>query len=107
MQFHPEKNIISAQDRYRNEIKRVWSVIDYHLAKTGKPYLMGDKVCFVDLMFVTWNAIATGVFGEAGQKELQKESPKTWEWHQKLMERESVKKAYEAQEKAKAAQSGH
>lgn len=82
-------------------------MIDYHLTKTGKPWLVGDKICFADLMFVTWNVVALGVLGEEDKKELREESPKTWDWHHRLMERESVKKAYEAQEKAKAQQAGH
>lgn len=107
MQFHPEKNITSAQDRYLNEVKRVWSVIDYHLTRTGKPYLVGDKVCFADLMFVTWNNAVVGMLGKDFERELEEKSPKAWEWHQRLVARESVKKTYDAQERAKAALGRH
>lgn len=42
MKFHPEK-LPGAQDRYKEQIKRVLSVIDKHLKATGKEYLVGDK----------------------------------------------------------------
>jgi glutathione S-transferase len=38
--FHPEP-IKGAQDRYLEQIKRVYSVLDRHLE--GKQYLVGDK----------------------------------------------------------------
>jgi len=100
LQFHPEK-LPSAIDRYKNEIKRVWGVIDYQLNKTGKPYLVGDNVCFADLMFVTWNNLAVAGAGQEFADELKAEKPKAWEWHQRLLERESVK----TMEQAKAAAS--
>lgn len=54
MQFHPEKNITSAIERYGNEIRRVLGVIDLHLKTTGQEYLIGSKVTYVDLLFVPW-----------------------------------------------------
>lgn len=66
------------------------------------PYLVGDKVCFADLMFVTWNAISIAVLGEEFKKEVQEKHPRAWEWHQRLVERDSVKRMYEMQEKAKS-----
>lgn len=99
--FHPEK-LQSAIDRYANEIRRVLGVIELHLNKTGKAYLVGDKVCFADLMFIPWNVTALRVMGEGFDKEWQEKFPKTWEWHQKLMNRDAVKKAFEMKEKAMA-----
>ena len=52
---HPEK-IPSAIERYNNEIKRVFGVLDAVLSK--QKYLVGDKVTIADLSFVPWN---TGV----------------------------------------------
>jgi glutathione S-transferase len=40
--FHPEK-IASARDRYKDQIKRVFQVIDKHLKAAGTLYLVGDK----------------------------------------------------------------
>ena len=42
-------------DRYGNEIRRVLGVIDAHLKKTGRQYLVGDKCTFADLVFVPWH----------------------------------------------------
>ena len=91
---HPEKNLTSVIDRYANEIKRVFGVIDGHLAKTGKPYLVGDKCTFADLMFVPWNRISPMLLGEGSAEELEKSVPLAWEWRQRMEERESVKKTY-------------
>ena len=102
-QFHPEKNIQSAIDRYGNEIRRVLSVIDLHLNKTGKSYLVGDKVTFADLMFLPWNnGVATGLMGPDFAKEWEEKYPKCWAWHQKLMERSAVKKTFEEKAKVSA-----
>ena len=50
---HPE-NVPSAIERYQNEIKRVFGVLDSVLS-TNK-YLVGDKVTIADLSFIPWNA---------------------------------------------------
>jgi glutathione S-transferase len=42
VKFHPEQ-VASAQDRYKDQIKRVLQVLDKHLSATGKEYLVGDK----------------------------------------------------------------
>lgn len=88
-------------DRYANEIRRVLGVIEYHLNKTGQQYLVGDKACFADLMFLPWNNVAlSGVMGEDFQKEWQDKFPKTWAWHERLMQRDAVKTAFEKKAKA-------
>ena len=53
-QFHKEKGLTSVLERYENEVKRVLSVIELQLTRTGNEYLVGDKVCYADLMFVSW-----------------------------------------------------
>ena len=50
--LHPEK-IPSAIERYNNEIKRVFGVLDAVLSK--QKYLVGDKVTIADLSFIPWN----------------------------------------------------
>ena len=94
-QYHPEKNLTSAIERYANEVHRVLSVIELQLSKTEKPYLVGDKASFADLMFLTWNQVALeGVMGADFDKEWQQKYPKSWEWHQRLMSREAVRTAF-------------
>ena len=51
--FHPEK-VSSAVERYNNEIKRVFGVLDSVLSK--QKYLVGDKMTIADLSFIPWNA---------------------------------------------------
>jgi len=53
--FHSEK-LPSAIERYNNEIKRVFSVLDGVLSK--QQYLVGDKVTIADLSFIPWNVAA-------------------------------------------------
>ena len=51
--FHAEK-IPSAVERYNNEIKRVFGVLDGVLS--NQKYLVGDKVTIADLSFIPWNS---------------------------------------------------
>jgi glutathione S-transferase len=97
--FHPEK-IPSAIERYQNEIARVNGVLDTHLKKEhGRQWLVGDKCTYADLAFVTWATTGRGIDGGATAKK----GLENWEkWYAALMERESVKKAYADQAKAKA-----
>ncbi|USW55511.1 Putative glutathione S-transferase, Thioredoxin-like superfamily, glutathione Transferase family [Septoria linicola] len=100
--FHPEKNLKSAIDRYAAEVRRVIGVIELHLTKTGQTHLVGNQVSFVDLMWFPWNDMAGQyLLGEGGAEEWQKTWPKSYEWHQKLAERESVKVAQEKRDAAK------
>jgi glutathione S-transferase len=47
--YHPEK-VPSAVERYRNEIKRVWSVLETVLSK--QEWLLGNKTTVADLSFI-------------------------------------------------------
>jgi glutathione S-transferase len=54
LKFHGEK-IPSAVERYTNEVKRVFGVLEIALSK--QKYLVGDKVTIADLSFITWNSM--------------------------------------------------
>jgi len=56
--FHSEK-IPSAIERYDNEIKRVFGILESVLAKCPSGYLVGDKATVADLAFITRNKSAT------------------------------------------------
>ena len=71
------------------------SVIDYHLDKTGNPYLVGKNCTFADLMWVPWDNLIGMAMGPDFAKEWEEKYPKCLEWHQRLMDRESVKKVME------------
>ncbi|KAK3726105.1 hypothetical protein LTR37_000253 [Vermiconidia calcicola] len=90
--FHPEKNITSAIDRYANEVKRVLGVIDSHLTKADTEYLVGDKVTYVDIMFVSWNTTVPGLLSDW---DWQGTYPKCYEWNQRLLNRPAIKKVLE------------
>ena len=54
-QRHHSEKIPSAIERYNNEIKRVFGVLDGVLSK--QKYLVGDKVTIADLSFIPWNVV--------------------------------------------------
>lgn len=92
MQLHPEP-LPSAQERYKNEVKRVLGVIESHLARTGRSYLVGGKLCFADLMFVPWNWQVLKTMMPDFQSEWREKYPRCWQWNETLFAMESVKAA--------------
>ncbi|KAI0685586.1 glutathione S-transferase [Cytidiella melzeri] len=97
--FHSER-IESATERYANEIKRVFSVLESVLSK--KEWLVGGKPTVADLSFIPWNDFAvTGILGS--DFVLADSYPAVAAWREKLSERASVKKIQADKEKAKAA----
>lgn len=52
--LHPEK-VPSAVERYKNETKRVISVLDKVLSETPSGYLVGGKLTIADISFIPWN----------------------------------------------------
>ncbi|KAK3171625.1 hypothetical protein OEA41_003709 [Lepraria neglecta] len=96
--YHPEKDIKSAIDRYGNEVRRVIGVINSHLKKTGKPYLVGDKCTYADLAFVPWHwtlLFPPQFMGAEFAKEWETEYPEAWAWHQRLHQRPAVTKVFD------------
>lgn len=100
LQLHHEQ-LPSAQARYATEIHRILSVIDKHLTRTSHSWLVGDKLTFVDLMFVPWNTLLM-MFMMAPDfgSEWAEKYPKCWDWHQRLLCLDSVKKAQEFAQKS-------
>ena len=92
--YHSEK-LPSAEKRYGDEIRRVVGVIDAHLKKQHTDYLVGNKVTFADLSFITWTALTGWLTPDLNLKEF----PAFEAWNQRLVERPAVKKVLE--EKAK------
>lgn len=84
--------IPSAIERYQTEIKRVVGVLDRHLTKQGTGYLVGGKLTYADLAFVPWNdLIKDAVPGW----DVAPDAPTFAAWQKDMMERESVKRAFE------------
>ncbi|KAE8148681.1 glutathione S-transferase [Aspergillus avenaceus] len=100
--FHSEK-LPSALERYANEVKRVTGVLEGFLEKQslvdGKnqsedgPWLVGGKVSYVDLAFVPWQKIVEMLVGKENFD--QDLFPIVKGWLEKMLERDSVKKAFE------------
>ncbi|KAK5175414.1 uncharacterized protein LTR77_000553 [Saxophila tyrrhenica] len=100
--YHADK-IDSCLERYGNEIRRVIGVIDEHLKKTGRQYLVGDKCTYADLAFVPWHWLLIqppNIMGEGFAKEWEEKYPAAWKWSQTLMQREAVNKCREERNKA-------
>lgn len=101
--YHPEK-LPSARDRYVAEIKRVTAVLEGHLARQkeehgGKdrfdgPWLVGNKMSYVDFAFVPWQAGVPKILPESGYDE--DDFPAVKDWLARLKSRESVQKALAA-----------
>jgi glutathione S-transferase len=92
--FHAEK-LPSAEKRYGDEIRRVVGVIDAHLKKQNTEYLVGNKVTFADLSFITWNSLLGWLTPDFDTKEF----PAFHAWNQRLLERPAVKKVLEEKNK--------
>ncbi|EKG09245.1 Glutathione S-transferase [Macrophomina phaseolina MS6] len=95
--FHPEKNMTSVIEHYAKQVKRVMSVIERQLAKVNSAYLLGDKLSYADLAFVTWNSALDFISPE---EDLLKHFPKFAEWHHRLMQRPSVEKVMRDRKRA-------
>ncbi|WBW71123.1 glutathione S-transferase Gst1 [Schizosaccharomyces osmophilus] len=104
--YHPEP-VASAITRYRNEVKRVLGVLETILQ--DKEYLVADKCTIADLSFVNWNARLSYLFSPGKhdikeellpQLDFEKEFPKTYAWHQRLVERPAVAATLKEREEA-------
>ena len=90
--FHQEK-IPSAVERYQNEAKRVTKVLDSVLKKNDDGCLVGGKISYADLSFVTWASMFA--YLKPGDFDPEKETPHYNAWMKSLNERPAVKKVME------------
>jgi len=89
-QRHHSEKIPSAIERYNNEIRRVFGVLDGVLTK--QKYLVGDKATIADLSFIPWNVgVLTVLIPDI---DIEKNYPSLARWHNELVAREAVKKVY-------------
>ena len=97
--YHSEQ-LPSAIERFVKEVNRVTGVMEGWLAKQKKefgikgdgPWLVGGKLSYADLAFVSWQVVVTKFFLEKGEYD-EKDYPEVTAWVGKMLERESVKKA--------------
>ncbi|CCM01922.1 uncharacterized protein FIBRA_03995 [Fibroporia radiculosa] len=89
--FHPVK-IPTAVDRYRKEILRVFGVLNGVLSK--QEWLVGGKYTIADISFISWNAIVLDPAAVDLGVNVETEFPALYNWNQKLVSLESVKKVW-------------
>jgi len=91
--YHPEK-IPSAVERYQNEIKRVFGVLESVLSK--QEWLVGNKYTIVDLSFLPWHNLATSFILD--NFDVGKDYPALAKWAQKINDRPAIKKVWAERE---------
>jgi glutathione S-transferase len=109
MRHHAEK-VPSAIERYVNEAKRVTAVLDRWLAKQKQiyqdqpgdgPWLVGNRMSYADLAFISWQRTPRSTFVEAG---FDVDSfPHEKDWFECMTSHEDVKAVLDASLKVTAA----
>ncbi|KAM0262594.1 hypothetical protein ACHAQJ_001639 [Trichoderma viride] len=100
--FHTEK-LQSAIDRYVDEIFRVTEVLNSALEKNGTGWLVGNKLTYADLSFVTWASVGKGLLEELNRgSALAERYPKYMEWIKAMESRDAVKKIQDCMAKGRA-----
>jgi glutathione S-transferase len=97
--LHSEK-VQSAIDRYVQEMNRVTGVLEVHLTKQKQlygsqdgfdgPWLVGNKLSYVDLAFVPWQMVAVHCFGGESGRYKEADYPLVTEWLARLKARKTV-----------------
>ncbi|OAP56098.1 hypothetical protein AYL99_09277 [Fonsecaea erecta] len=98
--FHQE-SVPSALDRYLKEIARVTAVLEDHLGQQKRkdtsgdgdgPWLVGNKLSYVDIAFIPWQHTILKVFGN--DEFDRSKYPLVDEWYRKITSRPAVKKVW-------------
>lgn len=84
------------------EIVRVTGVLDTGLRSNGTGWLVGDRMTYADLSFVTWAWIGDGLMKELGKPALGSSFPEYGKWMQKMEAREVVKNVKDQMGRARA-----
>lgn len=100
LKFHSE-TVVSAQERYINEIKRVTGVLESILK--GKEFLVGGKLSYADVAFLPWySLVESPLLG--GKVDLAKDYPSVKAWLDRTQASNGVAKALKYQEELVAAE---
>lgn len=100
LKFHPE-TVVSAQERYINEIKRVTGVLEGILK--GKEFLVGGKLSYADVSFLPWySLVESPLLGD--KVDLAKDFPGVKAWLDRTQASDGVAKALRYQEELAAAE---
>lgn len=98
--FHPEQ-LPSARERYLNEIRRVMGVLESWLNKQKEehggesdgPWLVGNRLSYADLSFITWQKAAERILGDDYN---ETDFPTVAAWLNKMVSRPAVVKVYKS-----------
>lgn len=82
---HVPERIPYALDRYHNETRRLYSVLEKQLSQKIKGYIVGDKFTIVDIAF--WSLAATTPWAGLDLDEF----PAVKEWYERLLQRPSIR----------------
>ena len=81
-------------------------VLDAGLKKNGTGWLVGDKLTYADLSFVTWAGTGDGILKELGKAEgMDEKYPDYTRWMNAMRERPVAKRIQEEIAKGRAAHS--
>ncbi|KAK6854055.1 glutathione S-transferase [Apiospora arundinis] len=99
--FHENKDIPTVLQHYTDEVKRVLGVLELHLSRTGRAYLVGDRVTYADLMFAPFhNVLCSVIMYPEFEAEWRADFPHCYEWHQCLMQRPKVRDVFKRRAEA-------
>lgn len=92
----------SAVERYTKEIHRVTQLLESHLKQQKEsgaggaegPWMVGGKMSYADLVFISWQSIAAGALGKVGQYD-ESEYPLVTEWLAKMTTRPGIQRIIE------------
>ena len=100
--FHSEP-LPSAIERYTKEVSRVTGVLEGHLAQqkvdddSNGPWLVGNKISYADLAFISWQTIVTKV---VEKNEYDPDHfPHVKQWLSNMTSRKAVKVGMESQQR--------
>ncbi|KAK2063130.1 hypothetical protein LY76DRAFT_613123 [Colletotrichum caudatum] len=90
-------NAITSDMHHRNMVRWVLGVLGRHSAKTGHPYLVGDKCTYADLMYIPFHLVL------ADKLMSNEKFPRCYEWNRRVVRRERVQQALEEKYQAMGA----
>ncbi len=73
-----------AKQRYQDEVRRLYSVLEMHLSVTGNPYLVGEKCTIADIAHWGWVTLSRWAGVELS------EFPALKAWEERMFERPGV-----------------
>lgn len=86
-----------AIERYQNETRRLYGVLEKHLRDAGSEYLVGDKCTVADISHWGWVALAKWSLG--GEGDPLDEFPGLKAWEERMFQREGVQRGRQVPDK--------